>query len=166
MPEDSNFRSNLALVYLDSEISTNMLLTVEEFIPGESRTVNWQLRVIDKTLDAYALIVITDRRGNDSEISITYKGGGVSVYEKGSMDRITISPNPAIDKIVINLGSNYDIVNEILICNLKGNVIKSFENLDHSNPYEIDISDLPSASYIIRLKIADKLTSHNFKIIR
>jgi len=53
--------------------SFNVDFKYTDFIPGEARTVPWRLEVVDKTQDARAVITFSDRRGNDTTITIEYK---------------------------------------------------------------------------------------------
>ncbi len=73
MPDDAKIRSNLSMIVLDATESYNYILDYDEFIPGETRTTNWSLKVVDLEQDAKAVIVFTDRRGNDTSITVIYK---------------------------------------------------------------------------------------------
>ncbi len=72
MPDDSKIRSNLAMIYMDDFSSFNYQFDYLTFIPGETRTTTWELKVIDPTKDAQATLVFADRRGNDTTIVVKY----------------------------------------------------------------------------------------------
>lgn len=70
MPEESHLRSNLAKIDLSFSDSYNFSLSYDEFIPGETRTTNWYLYVMEPEKDARATIKFYDRRGNLTELKI------------------------------------------------------------------------------------------------
>ncbi len=72
MPDDSKIRSNLAMIFMDDFESYNYTFDYMPFIPGETRTTTWELKVIDPTKDAQATLVFADRRGNDTTIVVKY----------------------------------------------------------------------------------------------
>ncbi len=71
-PRDPEVRSNLSIIYFNSGQSFNFKFSVDEFIPGEDEETNWEANVIDPTKDARAVIVFSDRRGNDTTIVINF----------------------------------------------------------------------------------------------
>ncbi len=74
MPDDPAIRSNMGMIVLHPyPESFNVKFSYTDFIPGEARTVAWKLEVEDKTQDARAVITFSDRRGNDTTITIEYK---------------------------------------------------------------------------------------------
>jgi hypothetical protein len=74
MPDDPTIRSNMGMIVLHPyPESFNVDFKYTDFIPGEARTVPWRLEVVDKTQDARAVITFSDRRGNDTTITIEYK---------------------------------------------------------------------------------------------
>ena len=75
-PDDDASRSNLALIYMDLDSSTNYEFaydTKHDFIAGTTRTTDWTLKVIDPSIDARAFLVFIDRAGNDTVIVVEYK---------------------------------------------------------------------------------------------
>ena len=72
MPDDSKIRSNMAFIMIDPTQSYNYNLTFDDFIPGEARTVKWELKIIDPSKNGKAVVSFVDRRGNDSTIKINY----------------------------------------------------------------------------------------------
>lgn len=73
MPDDDLIRSNIAYINLDKEKSYNYIFTVDEFIPGNQRLVNWSLKTMDFMKPAKAVITFADRAGNDTTIEINYE---------------------------------------------------------------------------------------------
>jgi len=75
-PDDDASRSNLALIYMDLDSSTNYDFNYDakrEFIAGTTRKTDWTLKVIDPSIDARAFLVFVDRAGNDTIIVVEYK---------------------------------------------------------------------------------------------
>lgn len=76
MPDDDETRSNMADLYLISNLNDNYLFDwrskTGEFIPGQQRTLSWWLTVKDKKQRARAEIYFTDRAGNDTTIVVEY----------------------------------------------------------------------------------------------
>ena len=75
-PDDDASRSNLGLIYMDLDSSTNYEFnydTKHELIVGTTRTTDWNLKVIDPSKDARAFLVFIDRAGNDSIVVVEYK---------------------------------------------------------------------------------------------
>ncbi|MFP4528330.1 MAG: choice-of-anchor D domain-containing protein [Candidatus Kapaibacterium sp.] len=79
-PEVDSIRSNLYQIYIDPEISENYKFTYQPFIPGDTRTTNWDLTVKDINKDAYAELIFIDRAGNDTTIAIEYYATKVAIY--------------------------------------------------------------------------------------
>lgn len=86
-----------------------------------------------------------------------------------SIDNITdysmlISPNPAIDNIVIDLERSYD-VKEYKIYNLKGGIVKQ-ESLDYTRlqNLKLDVGNLTNGVYIIKLELESGVKTGKFII--
>lgn len=72
-PTDAAIRSNLSEVRLDAERSYNYTLTLlDQLIPGTTAAVRWRLEVQDPLQPARAVVVFSDRRGNDTCITAEY----------------------------------------------------------------------------------------------
>ena len=81
MPDEAAYRSNLSLIYMDSEFSFNYRFDYDDFVAGEDRRANWELEVIDKQQEARAELVFIDRRGNDTTIVIEFFPTLISIHE-------------------------------------------------------------------------------------
>jgi hypothetical protein len=57
-------RSNLGMVYIANEDSYNARFTYIGFIAGIDASLDWELRIIDQTLDMRAHLVFIDKAGN------------------------------------------------------------------------------------------------------
>ena len=77
----------------------------------------------------------------------------------GFADVIRISPNPASEKISINLAEPSSI-NQIQLVNSNGQVLKQVSNIQFSN--EINISELAAGVYYLRLSGKNGLTIKSF----
>jgi hypothetical protein len=78
-PNEDDIRSNLAMIYLDPANSRNYTLDYDPFIPGETRTTRWRLRVDNPDEDAIAYVVFRDRANNDTVIVVEYKARRVTI---------------------------------------------------------------------------------------
>ena len=76
-------------------------------------------------------------------------------------EQIVISPNPTKDKIRIECNECCDLIKNLTISSLQGNVVKSFPQ---SNNCEINIESLSTGSYLLRFSIDNKI--YSFKIIK
>jgi hypothetical protein len=72
MPENASIRSNLGLITLQQNLSTNCVLNFDPIVPGSTRSTSWKVDVINKNIPAVAVISFYDRRGNDSTVVIQY----------------------------------------------------------------------------------------------
>ncbi len=86
-----------------------------------------------------------------------------------SIDNITdysmlISPNPAIDNIVIDLENQYDVIG-YKIYNLKGGIVKQ-ESLDYTRlqNLKLDVGNLTNGVYIIKLELGTGVKTGKFII--
>lgn len=78
--------------------------------------------------------------------------------EESSIGRIYVYPNPATTNIhIINEGNKY--IDQVLITDINGQLVKSFSS--HMN---LDISDLKSGLYFVRVRSHD--TYMNFKFMK
>ena len=64
--------AGIAAVRAIPETQVNMLIEVEEFLPGTKESVNWSAKVIDPSQAAAATIAVVDRRGNIATFELEY----------------------------------------------------------------------------------------------
>ncbi|MDA3842913.1 MAG: hypothetical protein PF588_00915 [Candidatus Kapabacteria bacterium] len=81
MPNEAAYRSNLSLIYMESENSYNFKFEYAPFVAGETRKTSWNLEVIDQQQEARAVLVFTDRRGNDTTIVCEFFPTLMSIHE-------------------------------------------------------------------------------------
>lgn len=72
LPDDDKIRSNLNLPIFHSNISSNFEKAFSTVIPGITKSMNWNLKVRNKTQNAFAVITFRDYAGNDTTITIEY----------------------------------------------------------------------------------------------
>ncbi len=73
MPENASIRSNLGLITLQQNLSTNCVLHYDPIVPGSTRSTSWKVDVINKNIPSVAVISFYDRRGNDSIVVLKYE---------------------------------------------------------------------------------------------
>jgi len=83
-------------------------------------------------------------------------GNCLGINEAENKELISIFPNPATDELTIET----QLTSEIEISNLEGQVVKKFEVND--GKLSIDISDLNSGIYIIRVQTDKGITTKKF----
>lgn len=71
-PDDDLIRSNLNLPIFHSNVSSNFEKVFSAVIPGITKTMTWNLKVRNKTQNAFAAITFRDYAGNDTTITIEY----------------------------------------------------------------------------------------------
>jgi hypothetical protein len=77
--DDDTVRSNMGVIYFNKKSSYNFEFHNDDFVPGETDSVNWYVDVMDMSLDAQAVITFTDRAGNDTTIIVEYKARKMKV---------------------------------------------------------------------------------------
>jgi hypothetical protein len=95
MPKDPAIRSNLAMIVFHDD--TNFVFTYKDFEPGAVSTTAWTLNVVDATQDAVCQITFTDRRGNDTTITIRYNAIKLDIEPKFA-DWGTLKTGDVIEK--------------------------------------------------------------------
>ncbi|MBI5324397.1 MAG: T9SS type A sorting domain-containing protein [Ignavibacteriae bacterium] len=89
MPDDKNIRTGLNLIFMQpTSFNYDFLYNPDDFPPG-SVCADWGLSVKNPKIDARAVITFTDRRGNDTTITIEYFA-----------PKVKIKPNPVSFGIV------------------------------------------------------------------
>lgn len=83
-------------------------------------------------------------------------------------NKFNIYPNPAKDKISIDLFSTQKSVGNIEIYNMEGKMVQidNVELLEGNNSTQIDISPLPSASYIVKINYNETSISKKIEIVK
>lgn len=163
MPNDEKFRSNLSDIFLIPEKSSNYQLEYNKIVPGIDRKANWNLKVIDKSKPAEALVLFSDRSGNDTVLVFSYNP--TSINEESNVNVINITPNPADKSIDISLnGILIDEDFEFNIIDISGKTLIS-GRYDAKN-ISVDVSNLPIGEYMLVLSSKSKSVSQKLIINR
>jgi hypothetical protein len=103
MPDDGEYRSNMAEVSMTENLNDNYLFEYSiagsndtNFVPGEHRTISWWLTVIDKSKAAEATLLFTDESENDTSITVSYTPTEYDVTEGNDFGTLFITDNPVI----------------------------------------------------------------------
>lgn len=100
--KEEPWSSGLAKVFLLNSASTNYTFSVNEFLPGIDKSTTWELSAIDPYRPAKAVLIFTDRAGNDTTIVVEYNGKPVGVgEEQGSNSAFSLAPNPVLGTTVL-----------------------------------------------------------------
>ena len=112
MPNDDDIRSNIESITLIENLNDNYNLEYsipgsdeKEFVPGEHRTLDWWLSVVDENEPASATIMFKDRAGNDTTITVDYNP---PLFHIGSSyaEPVDVGANPVlISDTIRNLSS-------------------------------------------------------------
>jgi len=78
-PLDETKCSGIASIYFDSLQSSNYKFISDDFIPGTTKKIPFQLKIVNPNEDAKAVIYISDRAGNDTTIIIEFKAIRLSI---------------------------------------------------------------------------------------
>ena len=93
-------------------------------------------------------------------------GVGIIRKKKQSNFKLNIFPNPTKEKLTINyhLNKNEEITFEIV--DLLGKKVKSFVvfNSSGNNTIDLNISELPSANYILKMNTSERTENLQFTI--
>jgi hypothetical protein len=83
MPLDST-RTNIGSITWYGDVSYNYQLSFSSFVQCEDTLVSWNLRTIDCSQDAFAVIIFTDCAGNDTTLFISYIAPDVHFFPDSS----------------------------------------------------------------------------------
>ncbi|TAL67366.1 MAG: hypothetical protein EPN82_15470 [Bacteroidetes bacterium] len=144
MPRN-NDRSNLSKIILLAEESFNYKMTYKDFIPGEDPATEWKAWVIDKNKDGRAVILFTDRRGNDTIITINYYAVKLTIRPELDFGTLPVGAVVEKDAWIINESSQSAVLLDTLA--LKYND-KGFEVYGINLPYLLQ----PLDSVMIKVK--------------
>lgn len=78
-PEDDEVRSNLSKPIYYRMRSNNYEEEISNIIPGQTRSAEWSLNIIDKSQNANAEIHFFDMAGNDTLVKIDYKAVNLAI---------------------------------------------------------------------------------------
>ncbi|MCK5742677.1 MAG: choice-of-anchor D domain-containing protein [Chlorobi bacterium] len=152
MPDDAAYRSNLSMIYMDSENSFNFVFEYAPFIAGETRKTSWNLEVIDLQQEARAVIVFSDRRGNDTTIVCEYFPTLISIHEdEYNYGRLAVGESAEHTFWVINDSEVGDL--DLTQLKLKFGD-QGFEIID--DPTQVIIPPLDSVSFTVKFTATEE----------
>jgi hypothetical protein len=147
MPDDAAIRSNLAKIIYHRDSSFNYVFWYNEFIPGEDRSTEWGLKIINQEEDARGLITFTDRRGNDTTLDIRFYAIKLAMEpEYWDFGKLRIGDVVEHDFLVRNLSENGLV--KLTDLNLKWKD-QDFELFDHE-PLPYNLQPLATFPFKVR----------------
>lgn len=115
MPDDNTVRSNLGgSLYLSDESNNFIKGTFNPITPGETKSIEWNLRVVDKDKDALAVLLFWDFAGNSTKTKIIYKASNTEInsrYENYGAFNVSSEPVAKEFSITNNSDSAFQVVN-------------------------------------------------------
>ncbi len=122
---------------------------------------SWQTLPISKYSVGYYKVEIIRKTGGGST-------GGRVKNSKIEIPNENIYPNPTKDKLSIDLFSTQKSIGNIEIYNIQGKIVQtnSIELSEGNNSTQIDISSLPSASYIVKINYNETTISKKIEIVK
>jgi hypothetical protein len=93
---------------------------------------------------------------------LAFTGTVAGVSESISSKNISFSPNPASDKLILNLSSLKDNLTSVKIYDVQGKLAKSVEKVIVGTKSSIDISDIPKGNYLLKVSSKEGSISKNF----
>ena len=137
-----------------------------KFTITDDFTRPWPLFVIDMNDDEYDDIIVGSSYNGNMQIKWWENDGSTTDTPGHKLNKITISPNPAKDRIFIDrLPSSHSKLNILLVNTLGQTIIsKSISSYNTETSLTIDVSAIPQGEYI--LKIIDNTTMVSEKIIK
>jgi hypothetical protein len=88
---------------------------------------------------------------------------GISVMEANKESFLVVYPNPASDQLMIGINAPDETIHTLAIFDMKGN--RLFSSYINSPSYTLDVSSLPSATYILQVLTAKGMKLHNAVLI-
>ncbi|MFN4769554.1 MAG: choice-of-anchor D domain-containing protein [Candidatus Kapaibacterium sp.] len=139
MPNDDSVRSNLGTILLDPDSSYNYTLDFDEFVSGTTRATKWRLNVDNPDNDAHALIIFTDRAGNQSCAEIDYRAIKITI-NPGIVDFGLMKKNKVATKdiVVKNEGTSKVTVSRLEFKAGGVGVFKFVPDLSQVLPFDLD----------------------------
>ncbi|MDB9755282.1 T9SS type A sorting domain-containing protein, partial [Winogradskyella sp.] len=106
------------------------------------------------SIGSYA-VIITDSACPISDTSSCYDVNSLSIGELDSALQVSLYPNPVEDNLTVILGNNYNDI-QLEIYSLTGQLLRKI-NESNRLEFKVNISDLSSGMYIVKLNAAGKI---------
>jgi hypothetical protein len=146
--QSETISSGYSLIEMINGLSYNYSFERDNFIPGESKVINYKLSKIDLSKESKAVLYVSDRRGNDTTIIL--QSGFVNSNEEFDNKHGLI--NLFVKDNKITFISDIDIsLNSFKIYNLKGELIQSGNPAAFLNNYNITLQNISGSIYFIEL---------------
>lgn len=140
------------LVIANMEKKLNILVVDKKlnFIKQDTFSISKDIRELNiSRLDSNSLLAVGTNFYNDLIVfKIDLKESYNSAITENNTNALAVFPNPATDKITVNLGDNQMNYNKIEIIDVLGNIHLISE---YGNGNEFDVSALPNGLYMIRV---------------
>ncbi len=118
----------------------------------ESRSFSWEyVDYVEDIADLAVVAFVQDRDlGEILQVAINYQTPGVGIITGVGEERLfTVYPNPATDRVYVNLVPSANNNGQLCIMNLSGEVVQRMDLLPGSGRYEMDVEHLTGGLYII-----------------
>jgi hypothetical protein len=77
-------------------------------------------------------------------------------------ENLTLYPNPASKSITLSLQNNSVIIDELLVYNLQGRLVKTISNEQRNSEIQINISNLSAGQYLVKCNIEGNILTKLF----
>lgn len=164
----SKVHTNLALIALEPLTSFNYELNTSPFVVGNDSKTNWNLKVVDPSKNATAVIRTFDKAGNDTTIVINYQAI-INDVENGNYDNYALAeifPNPVNSLSKISFDIPKAAQTTVSLINSNGEIISLLDkNLDAgTHSIEIPYSKLNSGVYYYQLVSGNYKSTKKFVV--
>lgn len=89
--------------------------------------------------------------------------GNMAVDNLVVNDNLTIHPNPVSDKIIFT-NKNLSPIDKITFYDFMGRLVKTYDDLNVVESYELNINDLPKAIYMVEIRVGRNIV--NKKLVK
>lgn len=129
---------------------------------SSSYSIVWSNGSTDATIDQLAAgdysVLVTDAKGCITESIYTVEASTTNVNEIEFINTFKVYPNPADDKVYIDLELDKTVQMEIRVLSILGKVYQSSRVNDSIIRTSIDVSAIPNGVYFIELKAEGKVS--------
>lgn len=94
--------------------------------------------------------------------NLAFAGSVAGIKENKFTANVKLFPNPATDKLVINLSNTKTTKAQLEVFDIVGSKVKSIGETDFSSNYTLDIADLAKGQYIVKLTSVDGIITRKF----
>jgi len=165
---DFENNSSLSLVMLYEPESYNFAFNHSTYTPGKDKSADWELNVVDKGKEARAVVIFSDRSGNDTALVFSYKPVGVE--ESNSENNLIVYPQPVVNKMTVNYISDLRSNLTIHLFDINGNIVKELLKTTQietgANYFNFELSDLPTGTYNLQLNDNGSIITKKINILR